>query len=121
MNNQNERDAEAWVVANDLDYKKYGDRRKDRSAYDSLMNYEITPMLEEAFLAGRAGMVPETEVKGLRLQKDNGPAQATYVTSLEASLQWHAIMLEDAKILLHIHGVHPTKVRWLEDFEKGPQ
>ena len=44
--------ATEWLRANDWDYQKYGDRRGDRSAYDGLMNYEISQELETAYLAG---------------------------------------------------------------------
>lgn len=44
--------AEKWLRDNNWDYKKYGDRRGDRSAYDTLMNYEITEYLGDAFQAG---------------------------------------------------------------------
>jgi hypothetical protein len=46
--------AEEWLKANDWDYQKYGDRRPDRSAYSTHMNYEISDLLEWAFLAGHA-------------------------------------------------------------------
>lgn len=60
-----ERDAEEWVKANNWDYQKYGDRRPDRSAYGTMMNYEISDMLAWAFTEGRKGMVPASDVKGL--------------------------------------------------------
>ena len=44
--------ANDWLVENDWDYHKYGDRRPDRSAYDGMMNYEISSVLFEAFEAG---------------------------------------------------------------------
>lgn len=47
-----ERLSEEWLRANDWDYKKYGDRRADRSAYDGMMNYEISSVLDDAFQAG---------------------------------------------------------------------
>ena len=37
-----------WLRNNDWDYQKYRDRRPDRSAYDTLMNYEISALLEWA-------------------------------------------------------------------------
>ena len=46
--------AAKWLRDNDWDYQKYGDRREDRSAYDSMMYYEISSVLEEAHIAGQA-------------------------------------------------------------------
>lgn len=50
--NRIERLSEEWLRANDWDYQKYADRRQDRSAYDTMMNYEISGVLEDAFQAG---------------------------------------------------------------------
>jgi hypothetical protein len=44
--------AEKWLVDNDWDYQKYGDKRPDRSAYDTLMKYEISDCLSSAFADG---------------------------------------------------------------------
>lgn len=47
-----ERAAWDYLVANDLDYLKYKDKRGNRRAYESLMNYEITDIANDVFLAG---------------------------------------------------------------------
>lgn len=49
---EGERRASEWLKENDWDYQKYGDRRQDRSAYDGRMNYEISDLLEWAFISG---------------------------------------------------------------------
>jgi HAMP domain-containing protein len=53
--------AEVWLRENDWDYQKYGDRRPDRSAYDTLMNYEISDLLTWAFEAGYRARDAEVE------------------------------------------------------------
>lgn len=44
--------AEKWLRDNDFDYEKYGDRRGDRSAYNTLMMYEVSDYLLMAYEAG---------------------------------------------------------------------
>lgn len=44
--------AEAWLKQHGLDYQKYGDRRKDRSAYDTMMKYEVSDLLLWTFEEG---------------------------------------------------------------------
>lgn len=44
--------AEEWLVANDWNYQKYNDKRKDREAYDTRMLYEISDLLEWAYIEG---------------------------------------------------------------------
>ncbi len=46
--------ADEWLSENNWDYQKYGDKRNDRSAYDTLMKYEISEYIENAFIAGMA-------------------------------------------------------------------
>lgn len=41
-----------YLRDNNWDYQKYGDKRSDRSAYATMMNYEISGHLQEAFEAG---------------------------------------------------------------------
>lgn len=43
---------DAWLAHHNLDYSKYGDKRKDRSAYDTMMNYEVSDLLAWAFECG---------------------------------------------------------------------
>jgi hypothetical protein len=49
---QMEEAAEKWLRDNDWDYEKYGDRRADRSAYVTLMKYEISGEMDFAFRSG---------------------------------------------------------------------
>lgn len=53
--------AEDWLRKNDWDFQKYGDRRPDRSAYDTRMNYEISDLLIWAFEAGYDSRNEEVE------------------------------------------------------------
>ena len=41
-----------FLVDNDWDYQKYGDKRSDRAAYETRMCYEISDLLEWAFTSG---------------------------------------------------------------------
>lgn len=46
--------ADEYLRDNDWDYQKYSDRRNDRSAYDTLMKYEISDYIAQAFEDGAA-------------------------------------------------------------------
>lgn len=44
--------AQEWLEEHNWDYKKYGDKRSDRSAYSTMMLYEISDLLLWAFEEG---------------------------------------------------------------------
>lgn len=71
--NEKERDelADKYLVDTDWDYEKYGDKRKDRSAYDTLMNYEISENMHNAFSAGFDAGCASGEKQASELQAEN--------------------------------------------------
>jgi hypothetical protein len=44
--------SDKWLTDNGWDYQKYGDKRPDRSAYNTMMYYEISNLLSWAFIDG---------------------------------------------------------------------
>lgn len=44
--------ADKWLVDNDWDYSKYGDKRAGHAAYETRMCYEISDLLSWAYQAG---------------------------------------------------------------------
>lgn len=75
--------ADKWLRDNDWDYQKYGDRRADRSAYDTLMNYEISSNLEDAFIAGANWMRGQFTLMGTDGCKSCEDGRATTYVTLE--------------------------------------
>lgn len=61
--------AEEWLKENEWDYQKYADKRGDQSAYDTRMLYEISDLLEWAFLAGYAACEQDAKVIEEKFEK----------------------------------------------------
>lgn len=93
--------AEKWLRDNNWDYQKYGDRRGDRSAYDTLMNYEIKEYLADAFQAGAAHAceqleqdIAERDARIVQLEKDWQEARTARWAFLEAERDRTCIQLK---------------------------
>jgi hypothetical protein len=57
--------ADKWLKENDWDYQKYNDKRPDRSAYNTMMFYEISDMLSWAYADGyKAALAIMDEIDG---------------------------------------------------------
>lgn len=67
-----EKRIQEYLESNNWDYKKYNDKRNDRSAYDTLMNYEIVDYLAQFFEFGARTMEKrkDEEIGKLRAELD---------------------------------------------------